>query len=95
MKFFLNQLFLIKVEQNQDFVCYVAPDCKAFVARIAAASLRQSAWVKQYDWLCRCFAARCRRILQGRFSHAQFLNNCLQKTYIRHKNRLGNLRFVG
>lgn len=87
--FFLNQLFLIKVEQNQGFISYVAPDCKASKARIGVASLRQSAWVKQHERPYRCFAARCRRILQGRFSHAQTLNACSQKPLVLRKCHLG------
>lgn len=58
----------IHMRINQGFVCYVAPDCKASMARIGVASLRQFARGKQHERFYRCFAARCRRILQGHFS---------------------------
>ena len=70
---FFIQLFLIKVEQNQGGVGYLAPDCKALPARIGAVSLPQPAWVLQYEQTCKCFAARCLGILQGHSSHAQGL----------------------
>jgi len=69
--FFCNQLFLIKVEQNQGGVGYLAPDCKASLARIGAVSLPQSAWELQDEQMFKCFAARCVGILQGRSFHAQ------------------------
>ncbi|MDX3912796.1 MAG: hypothetical protein QHC79_04600 [Pseudosphingobacterium sp.] len=62
---------MIKVEQNQGFVGYLAPDGKTFMARIGAVSLLQYAWIVQYEQYCKCFAARCVGILQGRFTHAQ------------------------
>jgi len=40
------------------------------MARIAAAALPQSAWQMQTQHCCKCFAARCCRILQGRPSSA-------------------------
>ncbi|MGK9118998.1 hypothetical protein [Olivibacter jilunii] len=52
-------------------VGYLASDGKAFMARIGAVSLPQSAWVVQHDQRCKCFAARCFGILQGHFTHAQ------------------------
>ncbi|MCL4641057.1 MULTISPECIES: hypothetical protein [Olivibacter] len=41
------------------------------MARIGAVSLLQYAWIVQYEQYCKCFAARCVGILQGRFTHAQ------------------------
>jgi len=49
-------------------VGYLAPDGKASTARIGAVSLPQSAWIVQYEQWCKCFAARCIGILQGRFT---------------------------
>ncbi len=57
-----------KEPNNQGSVGYLAPDCKAFMARIGAVSLPQSAWILRYERWCTCFAARCFGILQGRFS---------------------------
>ncbi|MEH6306909.1 hypothetical protein RYH73_14750 [Olivibacter sp. CPCC 100613] len=54
-------------------VGYLAPDCKASLARIGAVSLPQSAWIVQYEQTCKCFAARCIGILQGRLSDARGL----------------------
>jgi len=69
---FINQLFLDKkLSKNQGCVGYVAPDCKAFTARMAAAPLPPYAWLKQVEWFCPCFAARCGRILQGRSASPQ------------------------
>jgi len=52
-------------------VGYLAPDGKAFMVRIGAVSLPQSAWIVQHEQRCKCFAARCIGILQGRSSSAQ------------------------
>jgi len=59
------------VNKVQGCVGYVAPDCKASMARMAAASLPPYAWLKQVEWFCPCFAARCCRILQGRSATAR------------------------
>ncbi|MDX3916774.1 MAG: hypothetical protein QHC79_24735 [Pseudosphingobacterium sp.] len=85
----------MKKTTNQGGVGYLAPDCKASIPRIGAVSLPQSAWILRYKQTCKCFAARCVGILQGRFSHTRGLVGCLQKPSVLLKYRLGNLRFAG
>ncbi|MFC0317189.1 MULTISPECIES: hypothetical protein [Olivibacter] len=86
---------MIKVEQNQGGVGYLAPDCKASLARIGAVSLPQSAWILQYEQACTCFAARCFGILQGRLSDTRGPYGCPQKLFVQLKYRLGSLRLAG
>ncbi|MEH6305064.1 hypothetical protein RYH73_05380 [Olivibacter sp. CPCC 100613] len=57
--------------KHQGRVGYLAPDGKAFMARIGAVSLPQSACILPYEQTYKCFTARCFSILQGRFAHAQ------------------------
>ncbi|MCL4640210.1 MULTISPECIES: hypothetical protein [Olivibacter] len=59
------------MNKTQGCVGYLATDGKASTARIGAVSLPQSAWILHNEQECKCFAARCCGILQGRFSHAQ------------------------
>ncbi|MCL4641271.1 MULTISPECIES: hypothetical protein [Olivibacter] len=53
---------------NQGRAGYLAPDCKAFMARIGSVSLPQSACILQDEQSCKYFAARCFGIVQGHFS---------------------------
>ncbi|WP_166670683.1 hypothetical protein [Olivibacter sp. XZL3] len=56
------------MNKNQGFVGHFATDGKAFMARIGAVSLPQSAWILQHERWYPCFPARCVSILQGRLS---------------------------
>jgi len=69
----------MKRTKNQGFLGYLATDCKAFMARIGAVSLPQSAWILQYEQTYKCFAAHCVGILQGRFSRAVLVDALLFK----------------
>jgi len=72
---------LLDPNRRKDQGCggYVAPDCKASKARMAAAPLPPHAWLKQAERFYSCFAARCSRILQGRSANAQTIWAVLPK----------------
>jgi|GEM_PF-4034696 len=70
-EYFLLTTFVLtqKLTKGQGYGYYVAAVCKVSIARIGAVSLLQSAWIMQNEQFCQYFAARCGRILQGRFGH--------------------------
>ncbi|MCL4639141.1 MAG: hypothetical protein M5Z89_09140, partial [Olivibacter sp.] len=69
--FYLTFGLIQKLQKIKACVGYLAPDGKASTAHIGAVSLPQSAWILHNEQRCKCFAARCVGILQGRFSRAQ------------------------